>query len=50
MSKSKDVFTSAEKEVQNLVKKILALVRKNRSSRGSAVEKDILREIKEINS
>ena len=50
MSKSKDIFTSADKDVKNLVKKILALVRKNRSSRGSAVEKDIVREVKEIKS
>ena len=46
MSKSKEIFTNAEKDVQNLVKKILALVRRNRSSRGSAVEQDIVREVK----
>jgi hypothetical protein len=50
MSKSKEIFTNAEKDVQNLVKKILALVRKNRSSRGSAVEQDIVREVKEIST
>jgi hypothetical protein len=50
MSKSKEIFTNAEKDVQNLVKKILALVRRNRSSRGSAVEQDIVREVKEIST
>jgi hypothetical protein len=48
LSKSEKIFREADKDVQNLVRKILALVRKNRASRGASMEKDITREVKKI--
>lgn len=50
MSNSKEIFKNTDKEVQLLVEKILAFVRKNRTARGTSVDKEIVRTIKEINS
>jgi hypothetical protein len=47
MSNSKQIFENTDKDVQQLVKKILAFVRKNRTARGSSVDKEIVRTIKE---
>ena len=48
MSESKIIFQKADSNVQVIVKKVLLIIRKNRTSRGPAVDKQIVREIKEI--
>ena len=48
MSESQIIFQKAESNVQAIVKKVLSIIRKNRTSRGPAVDKQIVREIKEI--
>ena len=47
MAKSEELFSAADEQVRALVKKVLALVRKNRRGRGGATETEIVREVKE---